>query len=215
MKLKNIELAEVEDIVFDFGNVLLDIDIKRSIDAFATLGVDKIDPHSVHPNNSGVFLQLEVGSVTAEQFCDQIRSYASQGAQITDKQILKAWNELLLPYDYSRFELIRQLRKSGYRVHLLSNTNKPHHDHFEAVFNRENPFGFTFKEIFDGIYYSDELKIRKPEAEIYETVAEMAGLEGRKTLFVDDNAPNLVAPKELGWHVYHLVKPETVFDLFQ
>lgn len=215
MKFKNKEFAEVENVVFDFGNVLLDIDLNKTIDAFVKLGVNKIDPAKVHPHNSGAFLLLEKGQISTEQFCDAIREMSNNATQIDNQQILDAWNEMLLPYDYGRFEMVKMLIKSGFKVFLLSNTNKPHHDFFEAVFNAENPWGETFKDQFDDVFYSDEMGMRKPDVEIYEAVQSSLTLDPRKTIFIDDNAPNLDAPKALDWHVFHLAVPTKVDSLFE
>lgn len=215
MKFKNIDFAEVENIVFDFGKVLLDIDLNRTINAFEALGLECVDPSSIHPHNSGVFLQLELGEISRSEFCDALRMTSKSAAVISDEQIFEAWNATLLEYDFARFELILKLRASGYKVYLLSNTNEPHHACFEDTFNRENPFGMTFKGMFDGVFYSDEMKMRKPNSVIYEEVARLANLNVERTIFVDDNAPNLVAPAALGWNVYHLTGGETVLDLFQ
>lgn len=214
VKLKNPKYNNIETVVFDFGNVLIDIDTNLTIEAFNKLKVENLNPLDIHPNNRGIFLKTELGEASTADFVTEIRQKCVEPDKISDRQILDAWNALLLPFDYSRFELVNRLKQT-YNVILLSNTNEAHHIYFEAKFNAENPWRMDFKSLFDHVFYSDELGLRKPEVEIYQKVMQVANLVPEKTLFIDDNAPNLVAPQALGWHTYHLVKPETVLDLFQ
>lgn len=208
-KLKDSKFSNVKTILFDFGNVVLDIDISLSIREFEALGLAGFSASDIHPDNRGIFYDIEIGAISPKEFVDALRLKSD----IEDSVIVDAWNRLLLPYDYTRFELIQELRKS-YRVALLSNTNKIHHDFFEARFNNENPLDLTFKGAFDHVFYSDEMECRKPGVEIYERVANILEAQPEELLFIDDNAPNLVSPSQMGWSTYHLQKPETIFDLF-
>lgn len=209
-KIKDPNFSHVKTIALDFGNVVLDIDISLSINEFKRLGLDAFTPADIHPDNSGIFYDIEIGALQPQGFVDALKG----DSNVSDSDVISAWNKLLLPYDYKRFELIQELRKN-YRVVLLSNTNKIHHDFFEEVFDKENPLGLTFKSAFDHVFYSDELGCRKPGEEIYQKVAQIIGATPDELLFVDDNAPNLIAPSKMGWSIYHLQKPETIFDLFE
>lgn len=214
MKIKNKELDHIKTIVFDYGNVLLDIDISLSVEAFERLDTVKFNTNDIHPNNVGVFLDMEIGKASINDLIESVKSRCNNPLYITDKQIIDAWNAMLLPYDYRRFKMLEELRKR-YKIILLSNTNKAHHDYFEAKFNAENPFRQPFRSFFDHVFYSDELGVRKPGREIYQEVERLAALDASTTLFIDDNAPNLIEPRAIGWETYHLVKPETVLDLFE
>lgn len=216
MKLKNKAYKDIDTIIFDYGNVLIDIDISLTINAFKQLGLDKFDPAQIHPNNAGVFLELEMGKISTEKFVETIKLIASEDNrhQISSQMVLDAWNELLLPFDFKRFEMLEKLRPN-YRIMLLSNTNKPHHDFLEVKFAKENPARKPFGHYFDHIFYSDELQLRKPEAKIYSKVAKIAQLTPETTLFIDDNAPNLDEPRKMGWQTHHLKAPQTVLDLFE
>lgn len=216
MKLKTTIATGIKNIIFDFGGVLLDIDIPRTINAFQELGLTNMKSGEIHPNNAGVFLQLELGNISEEQFIKTLQSYVPQGEPIpTQAQILDAWNTLLLPYDWKRFELLDQLKVSGYKIFLLSNTNLPHRDYFIAKFDLENPAGRTFESYFDHCFYSDTMHLRKPDPQIYITALQEAGIKADDTLFIDDNKPNTDAAAKLGIHTFHLTPPHTVLDLFE
>ena len=216
MQIKPAIATGIRNIIFDFGGVLLDINIQLTINAFRELGLTGMKSDEIHPQNAGVFLQLELGDITEEQFIRTLQSYVPAGMPIPDReQILHAWNTLLLPYDWRRFQLLDQLRESGYKIFLLSNTNLPHRLHFIDRFDRENPGGRDFESYFDRCFYSDAMHLRKPEPEIYLTALRKAGIQARETLFIDDNKPNTDAAAKLGIQAFHLAAPSTVFDIFE
>lgn len=205
-----------QNIIFDFGGVLLDIDIKRTIKALQNLEIALPNPADIHPNNAGIFLQSEIGAISATEFIETLGSYSNHSPKPTTLQVQDAWCELLLPFTWERFEMLDKLREKGHKVFLLSNTNEPHHLFFEAKFDAENPWKRTFQSFFNKVYYSDVLRMRKPDVEIYEKVAQLAGLDKPEDiLFIDDNAPNLVAPAALGWQTYHLTAPEDILDMMK
>lgn len=210
MKLK-LNNHQIKDIVFDFGGVLLDIDINLTLEAFRKLDITGVKGADIHPMNSGLFLDLELGLISTAEFVDGIRK-CSKDADLSDQQILEAWNALLLDYDIRRFELLEKLREN-YGVYLLSNTNLPHRENFIAKFESET--GRNLEAYFDKVFYSDVMHMRKPDVEIYQSLLDQTGLDPRTTLFIDDNAHNLVGANEVGIHTYHLAKPETVLDLFE
>lgn len=212
MKLKNSPGPDPKTLIFDFGNVLIDIDIAKACRALEALGIPAVESREIHPDNTGIFLAMEIGEASADEFVGAMRERA-KNPYLSHEKILGAWNEMLLPYEWKRFELIQKLKKH-YRVVLLSNTNAPHHDCFEQRFDEQNPWGIQFSEVFDRIFYSDQIGLRKPNREIYQRVQEELVAAPETLWFVDDNAPNLVQPAALGWHTHHLRIGESVADLF-
>ena len=111
-----------------------------------------------------------------------------------------------------RVELLRELGKRC-PVYLLSNTNLPHRIRFRESFRER--FGGSFDELFVQCFYSDELHLRKPDPEIYRSVARQIGTPPGKLLFIDDNAANVSAARGEGWQACHLTGGITVTDLFE
>jgi putative hydrolase of the HAD superfamily len=56
------------------------------------------------------------------------------------------------------------------------------------------------------VYYSCEIGLRKPNADIYEFVLKENDLEAAKTLFIDDSVQNIDAAKDVGLQTI-LLKP--------
>lgn len=204
----------IRNIIFDFGGVLLDLDISRTIDAFARLNLNKLDPKQIHPYNHGLFLDFEIGEISPGEFIARLKDYIPE-TRPTDEQIVGAWNAMLLDYDWRRFELLDELRASGYGVFLLSNTNVLHREFFIEKFNRENPEQREFENYFDRCFYSDTMGMRKPDGIIYQTALKEAGIDAARTLFIDDTAVNTDAARETGIQAHHLSSPSTVLDLFE
>lgn len=204
-----------ENIIFDFGGVIVDIDVAGFIKKLVSLGVETVNIDDIHPNNTGIFMLYEKGLASNEQFLANLRRMIPSGEKCSDSQLSALWNSIILPYDYSRFEILEKLRSLGHKIFLLSNTNVIHHTYFETLFNRENPFGKKFRDYFDFVYYSDEMKMRKPDIEIYQRVLDEQHLDAGNTIFIDDNEINLVSPKALGMQVYHFTASDTLAELFR
>ncbi len=58
--------------------------------------------------------------------------------------------------------------------------------------------------MFEKVYFSQILGMRKPEHRIFEFVLTDAGLKPDETLFIDDNSDNVLAARELGIIAYQL-----------
>ncbi len=58
----------------------------------------------------------------------------------------------------------------------------------------------AFWKAFTGIVISGEIKMAKPEREIFEYLLRRYGLSAAETVFVDDHAPNIEAARALGLH---------------
>lgn len=216
MQLKPVFATDIRNLIFDFGGVLLDIDIQRTIVAFQKLGLTGLHHGEMRTYDRGIFLELELGQLTTEEFVARLQQCVPVGQpKPSAEALLAAWNALLLDYDWRRFALLDSLRLSGYRLFLLSNTNRPHRECFVERFNRENPAGRTFESYFEDCFYSDAMHLRKPDEAIYRAVLEQAGLGPGQTLFIDDNRPNTEGAERVGIRTVHLASPLAVLDLFE
>ncbi len=184
----------VEALVFDLGGVLLDVQLQRTLRAFEALDIRGLGAAEVIDGNRACFRDLELGLITQEEFAEAVRRTCPAVAAIPDEQLL---------------------RELGKRcpVYLLSNTNLPHRIRFRELFRER--FGGSFDELFVRCFYSDELHLRKPDPEIYRSVARQIGTPPGKLLFIDDNAANVSAARGEGWQACHLTGGITVTDLFE
>ncbi len=99
-------------------------------------------------------------------------------------------------------DAVRVIKAGGFATALLSNS-------WGMDYPRE---GWT--DLFDVVVISGEVRMRKPEAEIYQLTLDQLGLAGDECVFVDDLRPNVRAAAELGMvGVHHTSDAETLAEL--
>lgn len=195
----------IKNLLFDFGGVLVDLDMARCSRAFRSLGIDVSQfLHSYHQN--GTFLEFECGNVTFAQCCQEIRD-TQHVPHVTDQQIAWAWNAFLLDVPSERLDFLLRL-KSRYRLFLLSNTNHVHWQLAEDIYFHHNRLQLS--DFFEQCFLSFRMHLYKPTPQIFEAVALQGGIRPEETLFFDDSEANceaarqcefqaLTAPLDGGW----------------
>lgn len=119
--------------------------------------------------------------------------FKSKAPQYTE-QIQAFWDNasgIVRQYPYAK-PWIQSLKKAGYHVYILSN-------YARRTYALTKAEGLSFLPLTDGAVFSFETGHIKPEKEIYHILMEKYGLEPGECVFIDDNAANLVYPKEIGW----------------
>lgn len=215
MKLRHDFSPAIRNIFFDFGGVIMDVFLARTMEAFTNLGVSKLRVEQTQAGSGTFFDAHERGTISYEKFLEELRKLIPDGENIPEEKIWNAWHALLGGFVPERIELLKTLaREKRYRIFVLSNTNPPHRKRFREMFREQ--FGETFDALFEKTFYSDELGAVKPEAAIYERAAQSAGTVPAESLFIDDNAANVAGARACGWNAYHLVVgKETILDLFE
>ena len=196
----------LENIIFDLGGVLLNLDMSQTRVAFARLGWEEEDWKGINQNGHLIFENLEIGLDSPAQFREKIRQILP--ASPTDAEIDYAWNAMLRDFPIEIVNYLIDL-KSKYRLFLLSNTNELHLQRFKDIF--EGSFGYSIDQLFEKCYYSHEIGHRKPNLEAFAVVLEDAGLDPEKTLFVDDLKRNTETAEKLGLKVLH-IEPGTLME---
>lgn len=185
-------------IVFDFGNVLLDIDYSKTLEAFNELLGQSWTQETIPSEVKDWIKKLESGKISGENFVWHIQS--KFGPHLNPKDIISAWNALLLQIPKGRTDWLKNLR-SNYKTALLSNTNAIHLEwvnrHLKADHNID--IEIFDKTCFDYVFYSNVVKLRKPDAEIYDLVETVVGIKGNQILFIDDLAKNIVGARASDW----------------
>lgn len=206
-----INLEGVKNIIFDFGDVICDIDFKRTVAAFSKLSSSAlsitVEDYIHHP----IFGGLEKGDIGLGEFRDEIRKLLNTDA--SDDAIDNAWAQVIIGSDRERMDMLYTLKKD-YRLFLLSNTNDIHID---TAFGRiNNKLNVDFGAFFEKTYFSHQIGMAKPSDRIYNYVLNDANIVASETLFIDDNKPNIEAAAALGFKTYHLrPREEKVSELFE
>ncbi len=189
-------MAGVANILFDFGNVIIDIDIPGAIDRIAALRSPKVTEETYDREIRALVRKYEVDAISTDLFINGILKYADVKVQARD--VITAWNSMLVAIPEYRLTMLETL-KHNFGLYMLSNTNYLHiewvHDHLRTTHHIED-FESRF---FDVVYYSHLIKARKPDSEAFEHVIRDAMITPEKTLFIDDNEANIEAASALGF----------------
>jgi putative hydrolase of the HAD superfamily len=202
---------KIKNIIFDLGGVIIDLSVDSTLRKFSELSghpVNKVvDVYYARPE----FLAYEKGEITNEEFRSSLKSIF--GLSSLDSELDLCWNAMLGEIPAERIELLREL-KSKYKTFLLSNTNAIHLDCFSGIVKKAHNLE-SLEPLFHKTYYSHMVKMRKPDAEIYEYVLRENSLKADETIFLDDNVANLKGAASVGIQTFHVTHPDTIFSLFR
>ena len=202
-------MKNIKNIIFDFGNIFFDIDIKKTEDAFEKLGVKNFKSLYSLTRVSDLFEKLETGLISTPDFYDNFRKLTK--STISDIQIKDAWNALLLNYSLERIDWLEKI-KLKYNIYLFSNTNQIHYDSFNETYYIQTGKK-NFDDYFIKAWYSHKINMRKPHTQSYISLLKSEKLNPSETLFVDDVLINIEGAQKAGLQTFHLPPPKTVFDL--
>src|SRR5664279_1858612 len=113
-------MENVNNIIFDLGGVIMDIDVKQTLHAFSKLGIKNVENYFGHGFAASFFSDHEAGRLSDEDFLKEIKKLIT--GEASDEDVINAWNALLLRFPPERIDLLKEL-KSRYRIFLFSNTN--------------------------------------------------------------------------------------------
>jgi glucose-1-phosphatase len=189
--------TNISTLIFDFGGVLIDLDMNQSILNFKKLGIENVENYLSNFGQSGFFMQLEKGKISAEEFRSEIRKMTTN--TITDKEIDDAWNAFLVRIPSEKLDIVYELRKK-YRIIMLSNTNAIHFPYAEQTFFSYKNRGID--EYFDKCYRSYDMKMAKPDTEIFEAILNQEQVAANQCLLLDDGPKNIEQAQKLGFQTY-------------
>lgn len=193
--------APLHNIIFDLGGVIIDLDIPRTQQALAALGVpDELLDYSCS-ETSVLFRNYESGLISSNDFRDKMRQRS--GLNFSDEVFDEAWSKMLVGVNPETIDLLLKLKKT-HRIFLLSNTSPIHALRFEDFFMKTA--GVRMADCFEKRYYSFETGLHKPDPEAFLLILKENRLLAKECLFIDDTEPNVKAAEALGFNTL-LLKP--------
>ncbi|WP_347174735.1 HAD family hydrolase [Polaribacter uvawellassae] len=185
----------IKNIVFDFGDIFINLDKEATFIELAKFGVKQIPDEMM-----AIAHQYEKGEISTNNFID----FFHKEFAISKVDLIFAWNAILLNFPTYRLQFLKELAKSKkYRLFLLSNTNEMHISWIQKDWGAK--LYQEFKNCFEQFYLSHEIGFRKPNSDIYEFVLQENNLKAAETFFIDDTKENTEAAKELGIQTWHLI----------
>jgi HAD superfamily hydrolase (TIGR01509 family) len=201
-------MKKCKAIIFDLGAVILNINYQNTIDKFTKLGVNNAATFYSKKVQTNLFNQIETGMISSNEFLKALQK-ETKNANIN--QVEKAWNAMLLDLPEERIQLIEKL-KNNYSIYLLSNTNAIHIDAIKKQLGKRKWLAFC--KLFDKMYLSHELGLRKPDVKIFEYILNEQKLKAEEVFFIDDSPQHIASAKKIGIHCHHLLDDENIITLF-
>ena len=174
-------------IIFDLGNVLLSFDSRR-ISKFVAqrTGVAQNEAHSFI---FGTELEKSIdrGEISLAEFLSAINKRFASGISL--EEFTPVWCDMFVENE-GIGDIVRGLKKSHYRLGMLSNTNKEHFEYIKAK--------FPLVGLFDDYHLSYETGCLKPDKQAFENVINFYHCAPEQLLFTDDIAVNVMAAQACG-----------------
>lgn len=202
-------MGKIENIIFDLGGVILDVDYNLTRAAFEKLGISNFDEMYSQANADELFQKLETGQIDEANFYEELKDCT--GLNLSTEEIKRAWNAMLLSFREESLEFLEKIR-SKYNVYLLSNTNLIHWNSFNETFHSKKRTK-KFEEYFDKAFYSFQMGLRKPDEEIFHKVIKKLQIDPQKTLFIDDSVQNIETAKKAGLQTLLLTADKRIEEL--
>jgi putative hydrolase of the HAD superfamily len=181
--------AVARQVIFDLGGVVIEWNPERILaDYYADPEIRAIMKTALflHPD----WLQLDRGTLSEAELL--VRVGGRTGRSAAELAGLLDAVRASLHAKTDTVALLEKLNARGVPLYCLSNMSS---DTFQYLSVR-----YSFWGLFRGIVISGDIKMMKPEPEIFEFLLQRYGLSARDTIFVDDHAPNIEAARTLGIH---------------
>lgn len=186
----------IKTIIYDYGGVIMTSAQEEAVRRFSEIGiVPDLMPLDKY-NQQGVFLALEDGSITADEFRDELNRRC--GRNNTHDDYRWACLGYVGEIPKRNLQLFLLLRQKGYRQLLLSNTN-PYMMSW-AMSPDFDGEGRALCDYLDACYCSYELRMLKPNPAIFQFVIDHENITPETTIFVDDNESNIRVARDMGFH---------------
>jgi epoxide hydrolase-like predicted phosphatase len=175
----------IKAIIFDWGGVLIDRPRYKLIQYFSNYF--KVSEDRFTNSNNLYISDFQKGKITEDEYwnkiCEKIKVKKPKEKSLWKNGFISVYKE-----KKDVFNLASILKKNGYKIGFLSNTEKPSVNFFyEHKYN-----------VFDEIVFSCNEGYRKPEDEIYKITINRLGVKPRNTIMVDDRLENIIGATNIG-----------------
>ena len=142
--------------------------------------------------------RLEVGELTLKEWFEgvQTRAPAVIGKDIDMGAYLQFMADMPVGVHWPIVHKARALKASGIPIALLTNNVAEWGDHWRAT--------FPVDELFEIVVDSSDVRMRKPNPDIYLLTCERLGVAPTASVFLDDNVDNVAAARALGMETVHV-----------
>ena len=177
----------IQNLIFDFGNVIIRFDPDHIVSQTVT------DPHEHKILVEALFEQkrfesYDIGYFSPAEHKEHTRKLLPEALHEKSNRILDTWYKYLPVID-GMDQLVKDAKKAGYGVYILSNINR------EFLENRHK---VEVLSLFDGARFSSQIQHIKPDPAIYLSLLSEYNLKAEECLFIDDRQINVNGGEALG-----------------
>lgn len=204
------QYKKVKALLFDLGGVIVDLDYKKTANAFENIGLQNAEKAYSQFNQTDLFNLFETGHISSEEFLAEIQNEITN--QVSLSEITKAWNSMIIGFQHSKLEKIKKLSEQV-PCYLLSNTNEIHLSYIEQLLQE---MGFKhFLNIFESCYFSHQIGKRKPHKETFEWVLNQMNYDAQDVLFIEDSPQHIEGAKSAKLNTFYFKKDSSLSDIYQ
>ena len=181
----------IKNVILDMGGVLLSFEPQIPLDAFCKTQEQK---QMIRRElfESPFWHEADAGKIKDADLFDLVKQNVAPEDYDALQQCCAHWDICMQPIKGAR-EFCQYLKAAGFGVYVLSNAS----DKFYEYFGNFLPLSF-----FDGVIVSSDIKMMKPDHEIFGYVMDKYGLNKEECLFVDDSIANVDSARAFGMHAH-------------
>lgn len=179
-------MADIKNVVFDMGGVLIEYDARKSmLKYFSPEDAETVLATLFETN---YWSEWDRGAATAEQTAERVNSALPERMHAEMRRIILNWGDEM-PYKPDTYELVKDLKRAGARLYLLSNVPQYFYEFRKTV---------PALEYFDGFVISSDYLMVKPDPGLYRVLFDKYSLDPRECVFIDDMRKNIETAEALG-----------------
>ena len=194
-------------VIFDLGGVVLGSPLQAVADyeRSADLEPGFVGRTIAAGGAEGAWSRLERGEIGRAEFHAAFaRECLAAGAAVDTRQMFERIAEASEPRP-EMLAAIGRIRARGLRAAALTNNWAPED-------GEEGRFGAALEPVFDAIFESSVLGLRKPDPRIYRHVCRELGIAFEEAVFLDDIGANLKSARALGMRTIRVVEPRAALE---
>jgi len=193
-------LDRVDALLFDLGNVVIDIDFERAFAHWAACAGCDAALLRERFTQDEPYQRHEIGAIGIEEYFARLR--VALGVELTHAQMLQGWNAIFIAETPGIAALLQRAAKR-LPLYAFTNTNPTH----AAYWSEKFPAAVaSFRKIF----VSSEIGLRKPNADAFDFVVREIGVPANRILFFDDSAANVGGARACGLQAVLVKSPADV-----
>jgi 2-haloacid dehalogenase len=187
----------IDAVIFDLGNVLIRWDPRNHYrDRFESAGDMERFLADIAPGAWNH--EMDLGKPFAQAIAERTALHPEYGELLGEWK--SQWERMLGGAIEESVALLGDLRDAGYRVAALTNWSA---ETFPVARQR-----FRFLDWFEDIVISGVERIAKPDPAMFALALARTGFVADRTVFIDDNLPNIDGARAAGLATIHFVSAQ-------